>query len=197
LDEVFGVQQAQQRPPRSSGEGLSGSSKRFVTLLTLMVGLTAVPTFIMVRAGVEELRSSAATPVRPILLVVPEKPSPTNKQPFVSEPQLSWSLPIVPPEPVAPQQEPVLERKAVVDTSARPVARKPKAARRTDPPPPPRPSIPEAPQAPQAPALPRLKPMQRKHQRQHRDHVEWPIVDRPQKPDVTRPYRDRVERPRS
>src|SRR5687767_8666018 len=124
LDEVFAAQEAPPRPPRRASEGLSGSGKRFATLLTLMAGLTAVPTFIMIRVGVDELESSVATPVRPIVLGVPGKPPPSNKQPEVVEPQASWKLPVVPPEPVAPQREPILERKAVVDTSPRPVAKK-------------------------------------------------------------------------
>lgn len=184
LDEVFAVQQAQQHPPRRTGEGLSGSSKRFAILLTLMVGLTAVPTYIMVRVGVEELRSSAASPVRPILLDVPDKAPPQNQQPLPIEPEQSWALPVIPPKPIVPQSNPILERKAVVDTSPRPVAKKQKVAPA---PAPIRPSTSEIP----APPPPVLEPVRKpkKHKAHH--------VDRPEKPEVERPYRERTARPRS
>lgn len=199
LDEVLAAPEAPRRPPRRAGEGLSGSSKRFATLLTLMIGLTAVPTFIMVRVGVAELRSSAAAPVRPILLEVPEKPAPPNKQqqpqrqPPVIEPQQSWSLPVIPPEPVAPQREPILERKAVVDTSPRPVAKKRRAAKQSA-------AVP----APVEPSNLDTRPEPVRKPWKHTHHVERPRVEQPEKPDVAithaarpGPYRDRTDRPRS
>ncbi|HEX6683938.1 MAG TPA: hypothetical protein VF062_14135 [Candidatus Limnocylindrales bacterium] len=121
LEAVLGAQDTKHPPARRAGDGLSGSGKRFAILLILMVGLTAVPTFIMIRAGTEELRSTAAAPVRPIVLGVPEPPPQPNKKPPVAGQQQGWSLPVLPPQPVEPQREPVLERKAVVDTSPRPV----------------------------------------------------------------------------
>jgi hypothetical protein len=181
LDEVFAAQQAQQRPPRRTGEGLSGSSKRFATLLTLMVGLTAVPTYIMVRVGVEQLRSSAVSPIRPILLDVPDKAPPQNKQPQPIEPEQSWSLPVIPPEPVAPQRNPILERKAIVDTSPRPVAKKQKAALA--------PTKPSTSDTPSKAAEPEPVRKPSKHKAHH--------VERPEKPEVQRPHRERVARPRS
>lgn len=186
FDEVFAEQQAQRHPPRRSGEGLSGSGKRFATLLTLMVGLTAVPTFIMVRAGVEQLRSLPAAPVRPILLEVPEKAPPPNKEPLVIVPEPTWSLPVIPPEPVVPQRVPILERTAVVDTSVRPVAKKPKKnkeikAQAVEP-------------EPSEQDTPVRQPKQRRHKHHH---VERPQVERPQRPEVVKPYRERAERPRS
>ena len=187
LDEVLAAQDTPRHPPRRTGEGLSGSSKRFATLLTLMVGLTAVPTFIMVRAGVEELRSSTAIPVRPIVLGVPDKPPPSNSQPPVIEPQQSWSLPIIPPEPVVPQRDPILERKAVVDTSPRPVAKGHKTAKQPA----------QAPAQPSTSEDPVNEPRVPRKARKHKHHVRRPQVERPEKPDVVRPYRDRTDRPRS
>jgi hypothetical protein len=194
LDEVFAAQDARHRPPRRTGEGLSGSGKRFATLLTLMVGLTAVPTFIMVRAGADELRAFPVAPVRPILLEVPEKTPPSNKQPLVIEPRRSWSLPVMPPpQPVAPQRAPILERTAVVDTSARPVAKKLKKAKQA----------PAIIPVPVPPSLPSDSPVREPKQHgQKRHHVERPRVQRPEKPevvrpDVVKPYRARAERARS
>jgi hypothetical protein len=213
LDEVFAAQQEPPRP-RRAGEGLSGSSKRFAILLTLMVGLTAVPTFIMVRVGVEELRSSAASPVRPILLVVPDPTPPSNKEPLVIEPKQSWSLPVVPPKPVVPQQVPILERKAVVDTSPRPVAKKQRAARLPEP----APAEPSTVEPSTSDTVP-SEPKQGKYRHHHVERPEKPEVTKPDfikpdfikpdfikpdfikpdivKPDIAKPYRERAARPRS
>lgn len=195
LDEVFAEQQARQHRPRRSGEGLSGSGKRFATLLTLLVGLTAVPTFIMVRAGVQELRSLPAAPVRPTLLEVPDKPPPSNKQPLVAEPEQAWSLPVLPSEPVVPQRVPLLERTAVVDTSVRPVAEKPKKPKKPSKPK----ELPAQTLAPEPSKQdsPARKPKQRKHKHHHVDRPKVERPDRPERPEVVKPHRERVERPRS
>jgi hypothetical protein len=198
LDEVLVQRQARHRRFRRAGEGLSGSGKRFATLLTFMVGLTAVPTFIMVRAGVEELRSSPAAPVRPILLEVPEKAPPPNKQPLLIEPRKSWALPVIPPNVVVPQRVPILERKAVVDTSPRPIAKKRKAAKA-------RSAAPQKSTSEISIPEPKQRPQKRRHAETPRP--ERPRVERPERPDVIRPglirpqvskpYRERVARPRS
>lgn len=55
-----------QRPAVTSG--LAGSTRRYALLVALMVGLTALPTWIVLRAGVEGVDPWVAGPVRPFVV---------------------------------------------------------------------------------------------------------------------------------
>lgn len=182
------------RPVVKRKEGLAGSPQRYAILLTLMAGLTAGPTWLMVRAGADELDVAAVSPARPIVMGVPGAPPPANTLPPQAQGRAEWIPQPPPPEqPVAPQPNPTLERTSRVDTSTRPVHKsKPRSAKSKPAKDTPKPVTPvEQPKAdpvqPQdqtQPGTPKRKPKKRQH------HVE-----RPQRPQVEAPVR--IERDRS
>jgi hypothetical protein len=198
LEEVLAKPpQAVTGPVVKPKEGLAGSPQRYAILLTLMAGLTAGPTWIMVRAGADELDVAAASPARPIVMGVPGAPPPANTPPPQAKERAEWIPQAPPPEqPVVPQQNPIIERTSIVDTSTRPVHKsKPRRAKPT----PAKDTVTNV-KPVQQPAPPQAEPVhqqthnqpgtpKRKHKkRQH--HVE-----RPQRPQVEAPVR--IERERS
>lgn len=124
--------------PNSRGRSRPGkptSPRRYAALLALMAGLTAVPTWIMLRAGVSGLDREMASPAQPLLDPISPRPQITFTVPPTIEP-VAPSIPDrempapplrapTPPEPVPPAP-PILERQSVVDTPVRPTRKKPK-----------------------------------------------------------------------
>lgn len=126
LDEVLAAQsdagEPSPRRPRRVDEGLSGSAKRYAMLLALLVSLTAVPTWIMLRVGADELNQRMAVPVRPVLPLHPPQPTeePVRVPVVIPEPVISEpAMPVVPPAPTKSRKPKVLERSSTVDTPPR------------------------------------------------------------------------------
>ncbi|WP_117212409.1 hypothetical protein [Allorhizocola rhizosphaerae] len=144
LEQVFAAQALEASPRRRRrklDKGFAGG--RYAVMVTLMAGLTAVPTWIMLRAGAEGLDQPAAASLQPLLidLAVPDTAAPVTPSPTVvahREPQ----SPVQPPLPPVATTPPVLEKRSYVDTGTRPVQKK-------------RPTKPKtSTQQPQAPASP-------------------------------------------
>jgi hypothetical protein len=126
LEQVFAAQAIEVSPRRAQckpDKGFAGG--RYAVMLTLMAGLTAVPTWIMLRAGADRLDQPAAASLQPLLidLAVPDTAAPATPSPPVvahREPQ----LPAQPPLPPAATKQPVLEKQSYIDTGTRPVQKK-------------------------------------------------------------------------
>lgn len=206
LEDVLKSQSPPIRHRRRAAIGLSGSTRRYAILLTLMAGLTAVPSWIILRAGVNGLGDShSAGPVRPLL--VPAAPPETSSTvaPPVSSQEPARVNPVEPPVAKERPPTPQLERRSVVDTPTRPVRKKPKTSTTPTLPVPPRATKPVEPPASTAPSappttrpakllpsgLPRLRDVPQRPRLVEPPKVERPQVVRPQviRPQVIRPSR--------
>ncbi|GIH11554.1 hypothetical protein Rhe02_96210 [Rhizocola hellebori] len=152
LEQVLKAPAVTRRASRGPTYGLSGSGRRYAVLLTLMAGMTAVPSWIILKAGVNGLGTSVAAPVQPLLAPASAQsriePDPAAAAPEPVVPRVP--VPVLPPElPSQPQPvpSPLLERRSVVDTPDRPVRKKIR-----------KPAAPPAPADPPATAAPQPGP---------------------------------------
>lgn len=146
LEEVLSAPPPSHR--RAPALGLSGSTRRYAAMLTVMAGLTAVPTWIVLKTGANSLSSTAPLQVSPLLappvapsfpqdpVWVPDEPVPPKKSHLIKPPE---------PAPPAATTAPIEEHKAVVKTPKRPVHKPSK-------PPAKQPSAPATPAKPTAPS---------------------------------------------
>ena len=79
LEQVLKAPARHQAPRRADRYGLSGSGRRYAVLLTLMAGMTAVPSWIILKAGVNGLGTTAAAPIQPLL--TPASPRTGRRRP--------------------------------------------------------------------------------------------------------------------
>jgi hypothetical protein len=139
LEQVFAAQALEVSPRRRRrklDEGFAG--RRYVVMLTVMASLTAVPTWIMLRAGANGLgQPVAAASVQPLLVPHIDLGVPASAPPEAqSPPAVAQRVPHPPPAQEQPQAAPpVLEGQSYVDTGSRPVQKR-------------RPSAPTKPKAP-------------------------------------------------
>lgn len=120
LEEVLSAPPPSHR--RAPALGLS-TTRRYALMLTVMAGMTAVPTWLVLKAGSDSLSSSAPPQVSPLL--APPASQALQDPPRVrDEPVPAKQTPkIVAPEPAPPsvKESPVEEHTAVVKTKKRPV----------------------------------------------------------------------------
>ncbi len=141
LEQVFAAQALQTSPRRrrrKRDQGFSG--RRYAVMLTLMASLTAVPSWVMLRAGAHGIDQTAAAGVQPLLVpqidfLVPPKAPPEAQTP----PLGAWREPQTPAQQPPQAAPPVLEGRSYVDTGPRPVQKR-------------RPTKAETPSEPKAPA---------------------------------------------
>ncbi len=147
LEEVLSAPPPSHR--RAPALGLS-TTRRYALMLTVMAGMTAVPTWLVLKAGSDSLSSSAPPQVSPLL--APPASQALQDPPRVrDEPVPVKQTPkIVAPEPAPPsvKESPVEEHTAVVKTKKRPV-HKPSRTPGS-----PSPSTPSSSTSPSAPASP-------------------------------------------
>src|SRR5688572_10713278 len=140
LEQVLKAPTVTRRASRGPTHGLSGSGRRYAVLLTLMAGMTAVPSWVILKAGVNGLGgTTAAAPLQPLLAPASAPPPASGGpvEPLPPEPLVPRVPLQVLPDPPALETtppDPVLERRSVVDTPDRPVRKKPKNIRKPAPP---------------------------------------------------------------
>jgi hypothetical protein len=162
---------------RRHGPGLTGSARRYAAMLTVMAGLTAVPTWVILKTGVTGLSTEAVAPVSPLIVplppVAPVSPEPAQQDPAphmdeAEPPQAARTQTAPAPAPaITPPRE---EHTAIVDTPDRPVRKKkasppaespkpkPPKASTTKPEPPKAEVPPVTPAPPAVPAIPVAPP---------------------------------------
>ena len=194
LEEVFVAQANQPSPRRRRRKPHPGfSGRRYAVLLTVMASLTAVPTWIMLRAGASGIDGPTAASVQPLLLPHIDLGVPASAAPWaLSSPMPVHGQPQPPAQQEPPQVAPplLLEGRSYVDTGTRPV-RKPKPARPKEPAqqPPAQDTPATATPEPTMPASPPPSTPGSGARAEPQRAAEWPPVERPE---VERP---RVQRP--